>query len=448
MRNGVSSHLCFAATVIFLGCVPARTDWPQWGGPNRNFTVEASGLADKWPEDGPPKLWYRELGDGYSSIVVSDGMLYTMYRKTRTDEEESIVALDASNGKIVWEHKYRSPLTKPVEEWGHGPNATPLIVDRHLFTVGTNAVVNCLDKNTGKVLWTRDLVDDREAPPVHGVGYTCSPIAYKRAILVPVGTGRPNEQETPPPSDGQEAAPAPGETGKPLGKGQSLLALDQATGRTIWKGLDFETGVSSPLLINFAGQEQVVLYTSEGVVGADPRNGELLWRHDVPARSVIMSPVWNGEDLLFWSTGSDGGAGLVIKLKNEDRKTVPKEYWTSRRMRVEIATPIRVGDHAFGSSGRLYMGMNLNTGKRTWAVRGYKSASCVYGDGKVIILDENGKLTLATATPEAFTVYSQCQITERYSYTPPTLVDTTLYVRDRKHIMALDVGESPHAGLN
>ena len=92
--------------------------------------------------------------------------------------------------------------------------------------------------------------------------------------------------------------------------------------------------------------------------------------------------------------------------------------------------------------------MNLDTGKRTWAERGYKTASCVYGDGKVIILDENGKLTLATATPEEFTAHSQCQITERHSLTPPTLVGTTLYVRDRKHIMALDVGESAHAGLN
>ncbi len=58
----------------------------------------------------------------------------------------------------------------------------------------------------------------------------------------------------------------------------------------------------------------------------------------------------------------------------------------------------------------------------------------------MIILDEDAKVTLATATPEAFTVHSQCQITERYSYTPPTLIDTTLYLGDRKHILALDVG--------
>ena len=58
----------------------------------------------------------------------------------------------------------------------------------------------------------------------------------------------------------------------------------------------------------------------------------------------------------------------------------------------------------------------------------------------VQILDEDGNLALATATPEGLTIHSKCKIAERYSWAAPTLVGTTLYVRDRQHIMALDVG--------
>ena len=63
----------------------------------------------------------------------------------------------------------------------------------------------------------------------------------------------------------------------------------------------------------------------------------------------------------------------------------------------------------------------------------------VLADGKIIILDEDGQLALATVSPEGFNVLSKCTITKRYSWAAPTLVGTTLYVRDRERIMALDL---------
>ena len=61
------------------------------------------------------------------------------------------------------------------------------------------------------------------------------------------------------------------------------------------------------------------------------------------------------------------------------------------------------------------------------------------GEGKLIVLDHKGLLGLSTATREGPTIHSQCQITEQYSFTAPTLVGTTLYVRDEKDILALDL---------
>src|SRR5688572_29019169 len=59
---------------------PATDSWPQWGGPNRNFIVNATGLADKWAENGPPVMWSRPLGTGHSAILADEGRLFTMYR--------------------------------------------------------------------------------------------------------------------------------------------------------------------------------------------------------------------------------------------------------------------------------------------------------------------------------------------------------------------------------
>ena len=57
----------------------------------------------------------------------------------------------------------------------------------------------------------------------------------------------------------------------------------------------------------------------------------------------------------------------------------------------------------------------------------------------LIILDENGILALTTATPEGLTIHSKFQLLEAPAWTAPTIVGTTLYVRDTKCIVALDL---------
>ena len=55
-------------------------EWRQWGGPHRDFISEATGLADRWPPEGPPVVWSRSLGSGHSAILVAAGRLFTLYR--------------------------------------------------------------------------------------------------------------------------------------------------------------------------------------------------------------------------------------------------------------------------------------------------------------------------------------------------------------------------------
>ncbi len=419
--------------VLLVSAEMARAQWTQWGGPNGDFTIKTSGLADSWPEGGPKQLWHRELGDGYATILVDDGALYTMYR---TDEDEFAVALDASTGKTIWEHKSPSPFTKLMAEFGPGPHTTPLIVGNRFYTIGTNALMHCFDKKSGRVLWEKDLVKEFDAP-VPGRGYGASPIAYKNTVIVLVDREREDDEGE---SDGDKTdSPSEEKVVE-----QSLVALDGANGYVIWKSQDFPISYASPILIDFKGEEQLVVLMQKEIIGVNPGTGELLWHHETgPDGANLMTPVFNGDDLIFFSSAYDSGS-RVIKLTKKGGKTVTEKVWYSRKMRLHHANPVRLGDYVYGSSGdfgpAFFMGMNLRTGKVAWRERGFRKATCVYGDGKVIILDEDGQLALTTVTPEGFTVHSKCEISERYSWAAPTLVGTTLYVRDRKHIMALDLG--------
>ena len=64
-------------------------------------------------------------------------------------------------------------------------------------------------------------------------------------------------------------------------------------------------------------------------------------------------------------------------------------------------------------------------------------------DGTLRLLDQEGQLAIARVTPEDLEVPGTARVPERVSWTIPTLVSNTLYVRDRKHIMALHLSQGP-----
>jgi outer membrane protein assembly factor BamB len=300
--------------------VAQSSDWAQWGGPHRNFTSDAKGLATTWPATGPRRLWQRELGEGYSGLAVEHGVLFTMYRK---GDNEIAIALDAATGKTIWEYSYAAPFSPEYDmSNGPGPHATPLVSGDLVFTSGATGKLNCLDKKSGKVLWSHDLLGE-----FHGTlrvnGYSCSPIAYKDKIVMMVG-----------------------------GPSSSLIAFNRKDGSVVWKKHDFKNSTSSPIVISVDGQDQLVAFMYSEIVAVDPNNGNLLWSHPHPVDFGLntSTPVWGSDNLLFVSSGYGGGS-RVLKLSRAGEKTNVEEVWANSLMRVHFTNAIRVGDLIYGSSG-------------------------------------------------------------------------------------------------
>ena len=389
------------------------SDWTQWGGPHRNFISETKGLAPSWPATGPRRLWDRKLGEGYSAIAVEAGMLFTMYRK---GDNEVAIALDAATGKTLWEYSYAAPFSPEYDMTnGPGPHATPLVSGNLVFTSGATGKLNALDKKSGKVLWSHDLIGE-----FHGTlrvnGYSCSPIAYKDEIVMMVG-----------------------------GPSSSLVAFNRKDGSVIWKKHDFKNSTSSPIIINVDGQDQLVAFMYGEIVGVDPNNGNLLWSYPHPAEFGLntSTPVWGPDNLLFMSSGYGGGS-RVLKLKRAGDKTTVEEVWANNLMRIHFSNAVRIGDLIYGSSGDFgpapFTAVNVKTGNVVWRHRSFPRASFLFADGLFIILDEDGNLLLATATAEGLTVTSKVELLKNKSWTVPSLSGTRLYLRDRENIVALELG--------
>ena len=408
--------------------------WRQWGGPNRNFIItDAKGLAEKWPDGGPAILWSRPLGTGHSAILVDEGRLYTMYRvgggsaagggggrsKGPWAAEESVVSLDAATGKTIWEHKYPSRIED--FSFGAGPHSTPLIVGDRLFTIGTNKQMFAFEKKTGKIIWSHDLIKEFGSHellirPVVKTGYGCSPIAYRDTIICSVG-----------------------------GPGQSVMAFKQSDGAVVWKSGDFLTSEAPPILIEFSGRTQLVIFGGGTVNGLDPATGTVLWSHPHdPGNDLNCStPLWGPDNTLVVSSAYKAGS-RAIRLTQEGDATLAEEAWFTNRVRFMFLSAVRLGDFVYGTTGdfgpAFLTALNVKTGQSAWQHRGFGRASIVHADGKAIIMDEDGDLALARLAPEGVTILSEAKVFDTTSWTVPSLAGTTLYARDREKIVALDMG--------
>jgi outer membrane protein assembly factor BamB len=388
--------------------------WTQWGGPNRNFTTDATGIKDTWPASGPRVVWKRQLGEGYSAPSVENGTLYTMYGKPG---HEVVIAANAETGQTQWE------LTNPMtfqsdagQEQGNGPYSAPLIVGDRLFTTGVAGRLQCIDKKTGKLLWTQELWSTYRGSRMM-YGYSSSPIAFRDTVIVPVG-----------------------------GSGHSVMAFNQADGKVAWSKHDFGNVYSSPILIDVDGLEQLAVLMDGAMIAVNPHNGDLQWQ--VPFKAdysiAIATPVYGPGNLLFVSAEYNAGAKM-IELQRNANQTKATELWSSNRLRLHHGNAIRIGDAIYFSSGgkfsqAILSAVDARSGKILWQERSIQKATFVWADQKLITLDEDGTLMIAYPSPQGFKVAVKAPLLSRISWTPPVLVGTRLYIRDRRDLMAVDLG--------
>jgi outer membrane protein assembly factor BamB len=423
MRKTFAVVIGLAIAAVAISAQSSNSAWPQWGGPNRNFVSDSKGLATSWPAAGPKTLWSRALGEGHSAIASDGPRLYTMYRPlgmlamVRRSQEEVVAALDAATGKTIWEHKFPSPTTGVNFQEGAGPHATPLITADRVFAAGSRKELFALNKGNGQVVWSHDMIKEYGATEP-GRGYTCSPLLYGDTIIVSMG-----------------------------GPGQTLAAFNHRTGALAWKAGSFEASPASPILIDVDGQKQLLYFGGDRIVGVDPANGKELWSH--PHKTDwglnISTPLWFPADHLLFASSAYGTGSRVLELRQAGGKTTATEKWFSNRMRVHIGTAIRIGSSVIGSSGdfgpAFITAVDLASGKVLWQDRSFARAQLLHADDKLVILDEDGTLGLATASPSGLQVLAKAPILDHLAWTPPTLVGTKLYVRDRKNIASYELGK-------
>jgi outer membrane protein assembly factor BamB len=404
-----------APLLLLAAAASARADdWPQWLGPTRDG-ISAEKVAP-WKET-PKVVWKESAGEGHSSPIVAGGRLY-LHEKVAGKEEEAVVAREAASGKEIWRESYpRAPFESM---FGHGPRATPIVSGDKLITLGVTGVLTCWEAATGKKVWQTDTLKEFGAKNLM-FGVSCSPVVEEGLVIVNVG-----------------------------GAGASIVAFKRDSGEVAWKVLDDKASYSSPVVTGRGAERQLIVLTQKELVGLSPSDGKLFWSYpfvDKLSESSSTPAMVGG---LVIASSVTGGSGCV-RLSAKDGQPAIEEAWKNAQLNCYISTPMPVGkDRVYMVTGKLKRPpsatlrcVDSTNGKELWNKPdvGFYHASLIRtGDGKLLMLDDNGALEMLEPNDTEYKELAKSKVCGP-TWAHPALAGGRLYVRDHADLVCLQLGE-------
>jgi len=397
-----------SAVLMFSGiAVGAEAEWPCWRGPNRDGQSPDTNLLKRWPEGGPKLLWkVNGLGGGFSTVAITGG---TVYITGDVGDDLILFAFDM-NGKSKW----KAAVDKSWTRSHAGSRSTPTIDSGRLYLLSGNGVLVCMDPMSGKVFWSKNMRDF--GGKSGGWGYAESILIYKDLAIV-----------------------------KPGGE-NCIVALNKASGETVWQSTGFKAGpeYSSCIQFDYEGLPVITTGTRSGIVGVSAKTGELLWLNKWCAGNTANCPDPQYDDgYVFWANGY-GKGGVCLKLSVAEGKVSAEEAWTTKDMVCHHGGYIILDGYIYGNDSRGWSCLDIKTGKAMWNEKAVGKGSLCLADGMLYLFGESGgKAALAAFSPEGMEVTGNVTVAgSGPSWAHPVVIGGRLYLRyaDNLYCFAVKAG--------
>lgn len=398
---------------------PSPHGWPHLRGPAFDAISKETGLADQWPETGPPILWARELGQGYSGFVVMGNRAWTQVQ-SRTGQY--VVCLDAATGADLWQHRYDWPWQ--ATGLYPGPYATPTWHADRIYFASPAGLVGCLEAATGRPIWSVNVQQKFNGQGTE-FGYAATPLVLDGKVIVPVG-----------------------------GEGASVVALHADDGSTVWQAGDDPASYCPVLPITWRGRRCVVAFLRNALAIHDLRSGQRLWRHELSV-SYDEHSAWPlyAEPHLMIASPFHVGAQL-FRLEPQGEQIAGRSVWSNRHFSQDVLSGVLVEGHVYGfdlkdvqarahrpSRGE-FRCLELLTGQERWSTSATGHASVLAADGKLYLLNDSGTLILARLSLERWEELGRVSILGGgLCWTPPTLAQGRLFARNQSRAVCVFVGQ-------
>lgn len=386
------------AMVLAVG--PVQADWAQWRGPEGSGVSPESNWAVGKLVPEPSVLWRTNVGRGYASVSVAGGRLYTMGNE---GDRDVVRCLAVSTGKEIWRHTYTCRGGSYP-----GPRATPVKDGNLLFSVSRAGDVYALDITTGHPVWHRNVAEELGARDPRW-GHAASALVVGDIVLLNACT--------------------------------SGVALQKSTGKTIWASDPGICNYATPVLARLDGDAYAVVMGKDMVYGVDVGTGRRLWsfpweesKYDVNAADPVISGTH-----VFVSSGY--GKGCAVRRVERGATHL---VWSNQRMRNHFSSCVLIDGYLYGIDGNAGRGdlvcLSFASGDEAWR-ENLGFGSLMAAAGKLLVLNERGRLHVVEAVPEGYREAARCEtgLSPR-CWTAPVLCEGLIYCRNQKgDLVCLDV---------
>ena len=426
----------------------AVPDWPSFRGPSASGRADGQHLPEHWDAPAGRNIAWKVAipGLAHSSPIVSGNRLFLtsaissrpdatfkpgLYgegtaSEDRTPQKWVVMALDRATGRTLWQRTaYEGVPREKRHIKATYANATPATDGRYVVAFFGSQGLFAFDLD-GRPVWQRDLgILDTGAYdlPEYEWGTASSPIIYRDLVIVQCDT----QHES------------------------FVMALDIATGRTVWKTVRTELpswGTPTVYLPSKDGRPELVTNSPNFVRGYDPDTGAERWRLARSSKITAPTPIF-ADGLIIVSSGrAPERPILAIRPGGQGDITPPGDRaaggflrWSKTARGPYMPTPLiyRSMLYVLANNG-LFDAYDLESGREIYRQRvphqgsGF-SASPVVSDGRIYLASEDGDMFVVGAG-EGFTLLATNPMGEPLMATP-AIAGGHLYVRGAQHLFAI-----------
>jgi outer membrane protein assembly factor BamB len=402
--------LTIAPAALAADVKPSEPDWKQWRGPSRDAKSTDTGLLKEWPKGGPKKLWdIKDIGDGYSSVTLDDGLVYITGRKPHADEKIEyenppkhiwqikgqgfyVTTIDDATGNVKQSKDITLAYFDQALPDGRrenlsykGTRASITIEDDRLYVATGLGEIMCLKKDTFERIWARHVTEKEFASGItgHGWGFTESILLHKDKAIYCTG-----------------------------GDITYMIALDKMTGKTLWKSPpNGQSQYGSTIFADVDGVPMLVNGSRVGLMGVHAETGRELWKYEFAKGNTANcnTPIYS-DGRIFWPCGY-GKGGICLTVKGKGNEVTAEKAWETQDADCQHGGMILHEGYLYGNHKKGFVCIDFKTGETMWQTKDFDKAkripkgSVCWADGMFYVFSEKaGEMFLCDCTPKGYEI--------------------------------------------
>ena len=509
-----SAILIFGVLLFTAFVLPAdeSSDWPQWRGPQNNGVVKSGEPVLEWSEEKNIKWKVEVPGAGTSTPIIWGDRIFLLAAKGTGEKKKPVPSAESEDGNGGDRPRSRRP-DEGRPRFGQGDGPLPDFLkefdkdkdgklseeEREAFRAqrggrggrgegrrggrggrrgggfGSRApdeeqefVLLCLDRKTGKTLWSKTA--KKELPHEghhrdHGFA-SASPVTDGNHIYAYFGSrglycfdmegNRKWEKDFGDMkiSNGFGEGASPSIHGDVIvvkwdHEGDSfILALNKTNGDELWrKSRDERTSWSTPVVLEHDGKALVIASASNKVAAYDLKTGDIVWETEEGlTRNVIPSPV-SGDGLVYAMSGFRGSHLYAIEMGKTGKLSAGKGIaWSHGEGTPYVPSPLLYKKRLYFFQGNeaILSCLDAATGKPVYArerIEGIRGvyASPVGANNHIYLLGRRGNCVVIKSG-DKLEVVATNTLDDRFDASP-AVVGNDLYLRGHKHLYCVGKAE-------